>query len=88
MSIAISESWGDQNNFDDLFKVHYKRIFKFVRLRVGNAFDADEITNDCFLNIFSYNKKKIKNHKAFLYKTAKNGIIDFYRKRNISRSKF
>ncbi|CAI2717130.1 sigma-70 family RNA polymerase sigma factor [Nitrospina watsonii] len=61
----------------------YARIRAFVAGRVGSAADADEITQDIFLKMHeSLSRLKDRDRLvAWLYRIARNRIIDHYRTR-------
>lgn len=58
-------------------------IFRFIYFRTNNKKIAEDLTQDCFLNAVQYlQNKAIDNLKAFLYKTARNKVIDYYRRKD------
>ncbi len=71
--------------FTKLYQEHIDKIYRFIYLKVNNVNIAEDLTSDLFLHIwknFSKNPnfiKNIKNIKAFLYKSAYNKVIDFYK---------
>ncbi len=56
----------------------------FIRDRVSNEEDSQDILQDVFLKLISNVDKLIDTQKvhAWIYKTARNAIIDYYRKNN------
>lgn len=58
-------------------------IFRYCYFRIGDKDQARDMTQDIFLKSWSYlqNGKQIDNFKAFLYRSAHNMIIDWYRKK-------
>lgn len=54
----------------------------FIRDRVSNEEDAEDILQDVFLKLISNVDKLIDNQKvhAWIYKTTRNAIIDYYRR--------
>lgn len=57
-------------------------IFRFLYFRVSNRAVAVDITQDTFTKTWIYlnSDKKIAYVEAFLYRTAKNALIDYYKK--------
>ena len=59
------------------------QIFRFIYLKTSNKEIAEDLTQDCFLSTVKYLKdKEVRNIKAFLFRTARNKVIDYYRIRN------
>ncbi|PCJ51465.1 MAG: RNA polymerase subunit sigma-70 [Planctomycetota bacterium] len=60
------------------------QLFAFIRKKVNQLEDAEDILQDVFLKIHkSLPEEKIENYKAWLYKITKNTIYDFYKKKRI-----
>jgi RNA polymerase sigma-70 factor (ECF subfamily) len=62
-------------------------LFRFALVRVGNREDAVDIVQTTFTRAWGHIRqgKEVPNYKAFLYKVARNLIIDVYRKtKNVS----
>lgn len=57
-------------------------IFRFIYFRIGNRSLAVDITQDTFTKVWMYltKGKTIEYPEAFLYRTAKNALIDYYKK--------
>ncbi len=57
-------------------------IFRFVYFRVGTRAVAVDITQDTFTKVWSYlaSGKDIQYPEAFLYRAAKNALVDYYKK--------
>lgn len=61
---------------------YYKEIFSFVKKKVSSKQIAEDITQETFTRVIqSSNANAIKNERAFLYRVAKNVIIDQIRKK-------
>ena len=59
------------------------QIFRFIYLRTSSKEIAEDLTQDCFLSTIKYLKdKEVRNIRAFLFRTARNKVIDYYRIRN------
>lgn len=66
----------------ELLEKHQDAIFRFLYFRVGNRATAVDITQDTFTKTWSYlaSGKTIEYPEAFLYRAAKNALIDYYKK--------
>jgi RNA polymerase sigma-70 factor (ECF subfamily) len=77
---------GEAQAFGLLYDTHIEPIYRFVYLKVSHKADAEDITQQIFLNAWQ-NIRRYR-HKGFpfsswLYKIAHNAVIDFYRSRNV-----
>lgn len=57
-------------------------LFRFAVQKIADREKAKDIIQDAFLRMWQYriDGKEIENHKAFLFRTTRNLIIDHYRK--------
>jgi RNA polymerase sigma-70 factor (ECF subfamily) len=74
-----------EEKFRQLYDTHINKIYRFVFLKVNSRETAEDLTSETFLRIWMTLKaeKKVKNLNAFLYRTAYNLVIDFYRKKEV-----
>lgn len=72
---------GDQSAFIKLYNEYVEPIQRFVFFKVSDQNQTEEIVSTIFTKTFNYltNDGEIENFRAFLYQTARNLIIDFYR---------
>jgi RNA polymerase sigma-70 factor (ECF subfamily) len=58
-------------------------IYRFAYIKTSSQLNAEDIASEVFTRYWQSLQKKttIENERAFLYKTARNIVIDFYRKR-------
>ena len=57
-------------------------IFRFIYFRTNSKAIAEDLTQDCFLSVVKYFKENdVDNIRAFLFKTARNKVIDYYRQK-------
>lgn len=64
------------------YSVLVDSIFRFIYFRTNNKEIAEDLTQDCFLSVVRYLKENnIDNIRAFLFKTARNKVIDYYRQK-------
>lgn len=75
-----------EKDFGKIYDRYVEKIYRFVYFKVSSKEAAEDITSEVFLKTFKVFKrqktKKIENPGAFLFKTAKNMLADFYRKRS------
>jgi RNA polymerase sigma-70 factor (ECF subfamily) len=82
---------GEKEAFAEIYDFYVIRIFRFVYLKTSSKETAEDLTSETFLKCWRYIKQKneagkkeiVKNNKisSFLYKIARNLIIDHYRKK-------
>lgn len=78
-----------QEKFSKIYDDNIEKIYRFVFLRVSSKELAQDITSETFMKCwgsFKSNPDNIKNPRAFLYKAAKNLVIDHYRKQGRSQT--
>ena len=69
--------------FDEIYSYYGKLIYFIVIKDVNNNQDAEEITQDVFVNFFNnLTKTSINNIKYYLVRTANNLVINHLRKQN------
>ena len=79
----------EKQNLNALLNDTYEQfsdvIFRYCLFQTSNREKALDLTQDVFIKTWEYilNGKKIDNLKAFLYKVAKNLIIDYRRKKKL-----
>lgn len=73
-----------KKDFDTLYNTHAKAIYRFAFLKTGSKEMAHDVTSETFCRYYEYSQthKAIENEKAFLYRVARNYIIDWYRKKS------
>jgi RNA polymerase sigma-70 factor, ECF subfamily len=74
--------------FENIYNEHIDQLYRFTLFRVSDKDKAIDIVQDVFFKYFKYLTDSIDyeremefNHKAFLFKTTRNSIIDHYRKK-------
>jgi RNA polymerase sigma-70 factor, ECF subfamily len=80
---------GDSEAFRELYSHHVDAIYRFVLLKVSDRGDAEDLTHDVFLsawqNVNSYRDRGLP-FSSWLYRIARNRVIDHYRTRKIGIS--
>jgi len=80
----IAAYWdGEEKAFEILVARYIKPIYGFVFRYIGNAGDAEDITQDVFLSVWKNNKKfdATKKFKTWLFTIAKNASLNWLKKR-------
>lgn len=77
----------DPEAYGEIYDLYVEKIYRFIFFKVSSVQEAEDLTSDVFLKSWQYiiNKEKeesIENLNAFLYKVARNAVIDYYRKRS------
>ncbi len=74
--------------FENIYNEHIDQLYRFTYFRVSDKEKAIDIVQDVFFKYFRYLEDCIGredeidfNHKAYLFKTIRNTIIDHYRKK-------
>lgn len=79
-----------KDEFTNFYNQNIDRIFRYLFLRTNSLEIAQDLTADSFFKFWLFQEKgnKILNPRAFLFRLARNNLIDFYRqkKKNFSIS--
>jgi len=74
----------DQEAFAQLYEQHFDRIYRYVALRIGDKIEAEDMTQQVFINalqsISSFKWKGIP-FSAWLFRIAHNQVVDYLRKK-------
>ena len=84
---------GDKEAFAEIYDFYVVRIFRFVYLKTSSKETAEDLTSEVFLKCWKHIKTRVEKNEeeiiqesrlgSFLYKIARNLVIDFYRKKQI-----
>ncbi|MEK7583580.1 MAG: RNA polymerase sigma factor [Patescibacteria group bacterium] len=71
----------DENKFIELYQEHAPKLFKYCYFRVNSKEDAEDLAGQVFMKTWDYlaQGNQIENMRAFLYRSAHNVIVDFYK---------
>ena len=74
----------DPESYALLYDKYVKQIYRFIYFKVSSHEEAEDLTSEVFLKAWHYvqEKKEIKSFSGLLYRTARNSIIDLYRKKS------
>lgn len=70
------------NNITQTIRALSKRLFSFIRQRVASTEDAEDILQDVLYQ-FAGNAEPIEQASSWLFRVARNRIIDSYRKQKL-----
>lgn len=73
---------GDKAAFGHLYDHYLPQIYRFVYLKTGGKHDAEDITNDVFMNAWQHIPQYEESGfplSSWLYQIARNRIIDHFR---------
>lgn len=73
---------GDEKSLEILIGKYLKPIYNFTYHYLGNAVDAEDVTQEVFVKVWRNIKKfnQEKNFKSWIFSIARNASIDFLRK--------
>ena len=83
-SAQTTEQRADQNRrLSEVIQRERRRLFRFIRKRVDDEGDAEDILQDVFYELIEAYRlmKPIEQVGSWLYRVARNRIIDLFRKR-------
>ena len=73
-----------RKKFSKIYDQHIHKIYRFIFLKVSSEEIAQDLCSETFLKgwqVYSKNNSNIENISAFLYKIARNLVIDHYRQK-------
>ena len=71
----------DKSAINSLFQQNNQSLLRFLRRRLGNAAEAEDIAQDAFHNMMrSDNTDTLENPRAYLFQTASNLALNRIRK--------
>jgi RNA polymerase sigma-70 factor (ECF subfamily) len=76
----------NENDFIKSFDEYSDQIFRFCLSKTSKREVAEDLTQEAFMNTWQAVRKGlvIDNVRAYLYATARNLVIDYYRKKKTS----
>jgi len=80
---------GDAEAFGMLYEQYAEMIFRFVYSHLDNRLDAEDLTEEIFFRTWKalpkYDDRGLP-FSAFLYRIARNSLIDYYRQHKVVQS--
>jgi len=82
LAIATAMSADRNKNITHTIRAMSRRLFDFIRQRVGSTEDAEDILQDVFYQLAG-NTQPIEQVSSWLFKVTRNRITDSYRKQKL-----
>ena len=73
---------GDRRALEELYLLHFDRIYSYLQLSVGNRHDAEDLTNQTFIKMLESIDRFVWRHapfSAWLFRIAHNLAMDHFR---------
>jgi RNA polymerase sigma-70 factor (ECF subfamily) len=74
----------DQTAFAEVYDLYVERLYRFIYFKVSNKAEAEDLTSEVFLRAWNAStiagEVQAKTLPAFLYRIARNAVIDHYRR--------
>lgn len=74
----------DDNAFAELYRIYFPRVYNYLHYRVNDVHDAEDLTSQIFMKIYS----KFKDYRpekapfpVWVFSIARNTVTDYYRRR-------
>src|SRR3984957_17982333 len=82
--LSVATEPVEQRNLSDVIQDEYRRLFQFIRTRVDDQGDAEDILQDVFYELIEAYRlmQPIEQVGSWLYRVARNRIIDRFRKQS------
>lgn len=83
-SLVLRAQKHDQEAFAQLYEAYFDKIYRYVTLKLGDEMEAEDMTQQVFLNTLqsiSSFKWKGKPFSAWLFRIAHNQVVDHLRKK-------
>lgn len=84
---TLVKSWqaGNENAYDQLFRRYFDRLYRYACQLVTDTCTSEEIVMDVMLSVWRKKGSLDSNLSvsAFMYKSVRNRVIDYARKRKI-----
>jgi len=78
----------DAEAFGQLYDRYVTQIYRFVYLKLPSREAAEDVTSETFLKFWQHliNNNDVRHVRALLYKTARNLVVDYFRKQDSALS--
>ena len=82
----VREAQGDDHDaLGEIYDLFLPSLYRYLYFRIGSQQEAEDLTEEVFFrmmkNMKKYEKKENMPFSSWLFRIAKNMLIDFYRKR-------
>lgn len=77
----------DPEAFAKIYDRHVEALYRFILLKVPSKEEAQDITAEAFTKVWQHvqTSQEITHIRGFLYRVARNLIVDFYRQRRFTQ---
>lgn len=86
--LILRATQGDKKAFGTLYELYLDPIYRFIYYRVSNEQEAEDMAEEVFIRAWGslpriQNGSEIQNFRSWLYRIARNLVVDRYRKKNL-----
>jgi len=79
---------GDRRSFGEFYELFLDEIYRYIFFRIGDHNEAEDLTAKVFLQAWESltkrrHKQKINNIRAWVYRIARNEVIDYHRTKKL-----
>ncbi len=78
----------DQEALSEIFEAYFDRLYRYVAFRINNRTEAEDVTQQVFVKVLQalprYRWRGMP-FAAWIFRIARNSIIDYHRKRRKTR---
>lgn len=75
----------DPEAYGSLYDWYVRKVYRFVFFKINSREEAEDLTSEVFLRGWNYLMEnpdiEIRSFASFIYKIARNLVVDFYRER-------
>lgn len=83
-SLVARATQRDAEAFTGLYTLYFDRVYRYARLKIGNATDAEDVTAAVFLSAWRtvdhFSPKHERSFTGWLFRLAHNILVDRYRR--------
>lgn len=83
--LVLAAQQGDQSAFEILYKDLYPGLYGYIRARIANSQDAEDIVSDVVLTmtrkLVDFQWQHNGSFPAWVFRIARNKLTDFYRRK-------
>jgi RNA polymerase sigma-70 factor (ECF subfamily) len=75
-----------KDQFNQIYDAYLDKIYRFIYFRVSSEEIARDLTGLVFFNFWkslNAGRPEIKNYSAYLYRSARNLLVDYYRRKQL-----
>jgi RNA polymerase sigma-70 factor (ECF subfamily) len=83
--VYIVQKEKDTDAFAELYDFYVSKMYRFVYFKLSNKEEAEDLVSELFLKAWYYltddHNKQVRSFSGFMYRMARNMIVDVYRER-------